>query len=328
MTTLVIDVPAEHSGAMTILNEFLFEFSKEKDNNYIVVLSTPKYQNTENVVFLNFEWVKKSHLHRLYFDRIIVPKLIKQYKPDKVLSLQNNAFRTGKIYQEVYFQNALPISEKKFGFSESRSLWVYQNIIGGIVRRSLKYANKIIVQADWIKKALEEKWNLQEDRIVVKRPNVLMNGSTTDYHPEALFYPANGSLYKNHITLLKALLPLWEKYDGPELRLTGTKENLPLICRETLGEKNYPIKFLGRLTKEGMIEQYQSTILVFPSYIETVGLPLLEAKCVGSSIIAADCAYAKEALDNYKESAFFSPFDVETLMELIKEVCTEREILS
>ena len=321
MTTLVIDVAAEHSGAITILNQFIAEFRNDPENKYIIVLSTPKYEDCDNIKFVNYEWIKKSHLHRLFFDRIYVSRLIRRYKPDRLLSLQNNAFHVNGILQEVYFQNALPISEKRFSLKESKSLWIYQNIIGWNVRRSLKWADHVTVQAAWIKRALVNKWNIEEVKISVKRPEINLPEKAEEYHPTALFYPANGSLYKNHLTLFRALKPLWEKKHAPELRLTGTKSNLPLDCQEFISKSDYPVVFMGRLSREEMIEQYASTILVFPSYIETIGLPLVEAKATGCKIIVSDCEYAHEAVGNYREADFFSSFDYKTLEDLIEKNC-------
>ena len=48
--------------------------------------------------------------------------------------------------------------------------------------------------------------------------------------------------------------------------------------------------------------------MVFPSYIETYGLPLIEAASLGVPIIAADLPYAREVLDGY-EGVTFVPYD-------------------
>ena len=327
MTVLVIDVAAEHSGALTILNQFISEFEHDENNNYYIALSTLDYEDTKNITFLQFPWVKKTHLHRLVFDKFYVPKLVERYHPDVLLSLQNNAFPVNDLKQEVYFHNALPIAEKRFAFTESKNLWIYQNIIGTIVRHSLKYADSIIVQANWIKKTLETKWGINNSKIIVKKPTVVYPEVIRSYHPVALFYPANGSIYKNHITLIKALIPIWEQFGAPELRLTGAQEELPEECQNLLKKNEYPITFLGRLTNDEMIEQYLSTLLVFPSYIETVGLPLIEAKALGCKIIVSDCDYAHEALENYNDVIFFPCFNIDSLRSAIVSSCRAVEII-
>lgn len=66
-----------------------------------------------------------------------------------------------------------------------------------------------------------------------------------------------------------------------------------------------------------MAEEYCMSALIFPSYIETVGLPLVEAMSVGAVILAADCEYAHEVLDGYENAFFFDPFKPAKLVELM-----------
>jgi glycosyltransferase involved in cell wall biosynthesis len=68
-----------------------------------------------------------------------------------------------------------------------------------------------------------------------------------------------------------------------------------------------------------MIELYaQSNCLLFPSRIETWGLPMSEAKSYGMPIIAADLPYAHEAIGSYDRVRFFSAKNMSELAELMK----------
>jgi glycosyltransferase involved in cell wall biosynthesis len=78
-------------------------------------------------------------------------------------------------------------------------------------------------------------------------------------------------------------------------------------------EKNLPIAFIGKITLDEVYDYYSKSILIFPSYIETFGLPMLEAKMHGSPILASDCAFSHEILDGYDRAKFFNPFKVEEL---------------
>ncbi|HOA81141.1 MAG TPA: glycosyltransferase, partial [Defluviitaleaceae bacterium] len=80
--------------------------------------------------------------------------MVKKYKPDKVLSLQNTIIpKVKKAKQEVYIHQSLPFVEYKFRFKENTGLWIYQNIIGRMIIRSIKKADHVIVQTEWMKKA-------------------------------------------------------------------------------------------------------------------------------------------------------------------------------
>ncbi len=327
MKILVIDVAAEYGGALTVLNQFIKEFENDTENEYIVVLSKLVYENKKNIKFIKCEWVKKNHIYRLFFDAFFVKKLVKKYKPQKVISLQNKAFNCRGVAQEVFFHNALPISSKRFGFFESRSLWVYQNIIGNIVKGSLKRADKIVVQADWIKKELRDKWKIPEKKIFVKQPiydPFFQSDSFVKYQSDEvmLFYPANSAIYKNHESLIKAFdLVLNEKCFSGSLKLVLTlpKSCLSPRCVELINNRKLPIVFLNRLTKEEMREWYSKSILVFPSYLETIGLPLAEAKGMGCKILAADCGYAHDTLGKYERASFFDPFSTKSIKDAIIE---------
>ena len=57
---------------------------------------------------------------------------------------------------------------------------------------------------------------------------------------------------------------------------------------------------------------------MFPSYIETIGLPLLEAKAAGTWILAADCLYARDMVGDYEKAEFFEPFSEKELCRGMK----------
>ena len=58
--------------------------------------------------------------------------------------------------------------------------------------------------------------------------------------------------------------------------------------------------------------------LLFPSYIETLGLPLLEAAAFGLPVLAADVDYAHEVLKDYEGVRYIDVFDYEGWARKIK----------
>ena len=89
-------------------------------------------------------------------------------------------------------------------------------------------------------------------------------------------------------------------------------------------ENKLPIEFIGPVPRTQLFEQYASSVLVFPSYIETIGLPLLEARSVGAPILAADCLYARDGVEDYDRAEFFETFDSEALSRLMKQKIVEK----
>ena len=85
-------------------------------------------------------------------------------------------------------------------------------------------------------------------------------------------YVADYQPHKNHDNLLKAWDLLEEEGIVPSLALT-----IPKFC-VTNGCKSKSITYHDQLDHKGVIELYQkSRSLIYPSKIESFGLPLIEA---------------------------------------------------
>ena len=103
MRILVIDVACEGGGALSVLRRFIDRFSEDTGNEYMVCVAKLDFENRGNIQFVKYPWVKKSYLHRMYFDSVCIRKIIKNFHPDVVFSLQNKGFDIRNIKQSVYF---------------------------------------------------------------------------------------------------------------------------------------------------------------------------------------------------------------------------------
>ena len=322
---MVFDVPAESGGALSVLHEFYNEFKLDQDNEYIFVLSLPELKETSNIKVLRFPWIKNSWGHRLYFDHIIAAKLIKDYDIDQVLSLQNVIIPHTAVYQSVFVHNALPFSEYRFRLKEDKLLWVYQNIIGKNIIKSIKKADRVIVQTNWMKNRLVEKLNVYDEKIEVKQAKIDIEIKDqfreTKDSLSTFFYPASGVIFKNHKVIVDACLKLKED-DIDEYKviftLNGDENKHIAELYNIVKENQLPIEFVGSMKRDEVFQLYSKSILIFPSYIETVGLPLLEAKVHSTPIMAADLCYSKEILYRYNKASYFNPFKSQELKLLME----------
>jgi glycosyltransferase involved in cell wall biosynthesis len=325
---MVFDVPAESGGALSILNAFYQEvLDNENENiNWIFVLSNLNYKETENISILNFPWVKKSWFHRLYFDYFVAPKLVKKYNVDKVFSLQNVIIPKVNSQQILYLHQSLPFSEYNFKVNENFKFWIYQNLISKNIFNSIKKAEKVIVQTNWMKKACKEKVNVQSNKIKVIPPKINLNLKNTfdkNNKTKIFFYPAGASYYKNHRLIIKASQLLGDSNINDYkiiFTLNGDENKDIKELYDKVNKYNLPIEFVGRLKRDEVFNLYTKFYLLFPSYIETFGLPMLEAKLHKTIILASDKAFSHEILDDYKNAYFFDPFDAEELMKYIKKL--------
>ncbi len=327
MRIMVFDVPAEKGGALSILNEFYNKYKNDGDNEYFFVVSKPKLKDTVNIKVLRYPWVKKSWFHRLYFEYFIAPKLVRRHKVDEVLSLQNIIIPNIKTPQTVYIHNALPFSEYRFSILEDKLLWIYQNILVRLVVKSIKKANRVIVQTKWMKKACIEKTGVDSEKIDVVPPSINIDAKKF-YEPNindiiTFFYPASAAVFKNHKVIVEACKILKEdKMENFKVvfTLSGNENKHISKLYKEIKDKHLPIEFIGSISRDEVFDYYTKSVLLFPSYIETFGLPILEAKMHKGIVLVSDCLFAREILDEYEDAYFFNPFDSMKLRSLMKKI--------
>lgn len=327
MRIMVFDVPAESGGALTILNQYYDAAIKDKENEWIFVVSTPELKEADKVKILNYPWIKKSWFHRLYFDNLVAYKLVDKYKIDEILSLQNVVIPKVMVKQTLYLHQPLPFVEKKYGLNEDFKFWLYQNIINKMIFKSIRKADKVIVQTKWIMEAAIEKVNVKKDKFILKQPTLNVSVRklyTSDGNGENLFfYPSSGLAYKNHEVIVNACKLLKNKGINNYkviFTLKGDENKHIKMLRQIILDENLPIQFIGSVAIETVYEYYSKSILIFPSYIETFGLPMLEAKMHQSPILASDCAFSHEILMGYDKVKFFDPINFEKLCCLMEDV--------
>lgn len=322
-TILIYDVHASESGALAILNDLYNQILEYNDNSvkWVFIVSTPKYKETSNIIVRRFPWIKKNWVCRYYFDKITTRFILKKFKPDKVFSLQNEGISFFRKEQIVYLHLPFILTNHVFSWKEDgKILWLYQNVISKIIFKSLQKVNYTIVQTKWMKDALVKKGGIDKDKIIILQPDISSNNikryKDSASNRKSFFYPATAFTYKNHITLLKAIKYAQEKgLDDYQVRFTIKADENKYTQNLFAYTKKYHLNviFGGPISREEVFEKYASSILLFPSYVESFGLPLLEARMTGAYVIASDTPYSREILSGYDKAAFFCEMDYKAM---------------
>ena len=315
MKILVIANAAKRGGAESVIRDFYNEIKSDEKNQFVFLLSHEFIKETKNIKIIytkEYNWIE-----RLFFDYYKARKIIKKNNPDIVISFQNTIIHGTDKKQIIYLQQSLPFQkEKNFSFFKKNELElaIRQHVIGFLMKKTLKKAYKIIVQSNWMKTEVAKQCNINENNIYVVKPKVNINkeilNSSNQLNNKSFFYPTHNCIYKNNELVYYACRKLNEE------NINDFKVELTIEKKNNISAN---IKFIGMIPREEVFKKYKESILIFPSYIETVGLPLLEAKLCGTIILVADTPFAHETLDDYKNAYFFNPFEVNELYILMKK---------
>jgi len=87
------------------------------------------------------------------------------------------------------------------------------------------------------------------------------------------------------------------------------------------------VRWLGLLPRPEILRLYaEADCLLFPSKLETWGLPITEFKATGKPILAADLAYAHETVGEYGKAAFFDINSTAQLMGLMRQAASGKPV--
>lgn len=314
---------AKCGGALTILKGFLSEIKKSDSKSiYYVFCGT----NLDEFVSESIKIVKiKTNgfgiggIKRIFWDSFGLFLFCKRnrIKPTLIISFQNTGFFFPKVKQLIYYHQPIPLYNNKWKFyrKDESKLFFYKVIYPFFVRLTLNRKTEFVVQQEFIKKLFSHKFNIEEDKIHVIVPDVNLNFEfnigkieldKTRFH---IFYPTNLAKYKNYYVLFEAISEIKKK--SPEisekviLHITLDKDNKDLKHKISKFQISDNLNLLGTIPYKEVISYYNSVnLLVFPSYIETLGLPLIEAAYFGLPILVSDLDYARELLHEYKGVTF------------------------
>ncbi len=332
MRILVNDIAASKTGALSILKDF-YHYIRENDteNEWIFLLSDHYLEETDRIHVRVVPDVKSGWSKRLLFDLFTGRKLVKSLQPDVFFSMQNTLISGIGGKKVLYVHQPLGYQKtKRFSFLKSaeREYAIYQHLIAKMIDASVKRADRVIVQTEWMRQAVIAKTHVKSDKVIRIPPTLPDLGAykdqvQTDTH--TFFYPSGNVLYKNHALLLEAA-KLLGKQGMKDFRIcvTLTKEELLQNLKDAKEEELTNFVCMGRIEREQVFEMYQKSVLLFPSYIETFGYPPAEASAIGTLVLASDCPFCKEVLNGYENAYYFDPFDPVRLSELMSSVMEGR----
>ena len=200
-------------------------------------------------------------------------------------------------------------------------------------------ASSVITGTVTSKNIIERTWPFLKGRIRVIYDGVSLRQvhsqhSDPDTEPDIgrgyLLFVGGCDPNKNLLTLLRAMNnPVLRVHSDFELSVVG-------VCKDSLYRQRiyaalddwdlrHRVSLLGWVTDEELVALYRGAIaLVFPSFREGFGLPVLEAMTCGTPVIASSTTSVPEVAGN--AALLVDPRDAEALARAIARVLTNSEL--
>jgi glycosyltransferase involved in cell wall biosynthesis len=201
--------------------------------------------------------------------------------------------------------------------------FVKRHFLHRALPRSVARSQLVITPSRYVQRRVVERLHVPEARTAVvpapvrEQSSVLRTRATPEVdallaggHPYFV-YPAITYTHKNHATLVDAFAQVVAERPDARLVLTGGEGNEEAAVRsriEQLGITDAVLR-TGRIPRGDLDSLIDSaTALVFPSFYEGFGVPVLEAMAAGCPVIAADATALPEVVGD--AGVLVGPHDV------------------
>ena len=319
-------------GTLSIFYEFLDEIVKKdicKKYDVRIMVSDDDLFNDykDKVKILCFKEESKSRFKRYYYEYVWMNAYSKKNDIFLWLSINDKTPSVVAKYRAVYCHNNTMFCKLKLKeIFKYRRMLIYSLFYPLLWKKNIKENDLVVVQQHWLADAFEKGIGLKN--VCVMRPNsIAQSGEIKSIKKECFskyvfIYPTKASAYKNIDLICKASAIVKKEFNEQYVVYITIDANDNKYANSLI--KKYSsddnLKFCGFLSKNDLFKKYaEADCLIFPSKLETWGLPLTEFATCGKNIIASDLPYAHENLMGYRKKAFVDPDSPEDLAMLMKQ---------
>lgn len=330
-TIVISAVNIRKGGTLTILRECLKYLSGLTDEYNIVALVHDKNLCFfEGIEYIEIPNTIKSWGRRLWCEYVTMGRISRDLA-DKFggkvylwLSLHDTSPRVQAEHQAVYCQTSFPFLKWKMrDLKMDPKIPLFALFTKYAYRVNVHANDWLIVQAEWLRNGLSRLLKVPADRFIVapveaalmEIPEVLK----PDGEPFTFLFPASGDCHKNFETLCEAARLLEQETGTGKFKVMltiGGDENRYTRWLKSHWGAVSSICWNGHMSREQLFEHYAtSDCLVFPSRVETWGLPVSEFLPTGKPVIVSDLPFAHETTAGASQVAFFDPASPSALKE-------------
>ena len=335
MKTIVVSaVNLRKGGTLTILINclsYLSRLASKGEYRIIALVHKKELVDVSGVDYIELPWSIDSWFNRLKCEYITMNDISKEIGNVYLwISLHDTSPRVKAKRQVVYCHNSF----FAYNWCFKQLLFNYKIVLFAcftrlIYRFNIKSNYKIVVQQNWMKKAFLNMFNLDSSDIIVARPEREKHNLITLNHNEKkigdvyrFIFASSPDLHKNFEQLCEAARLLENEIGKDTFKVMITVAGDENRYAKWLYEKwscVSSIEFAGFMDKPTLYKNYEmADCMVFPSKVETWGLPITEFAAYERPILVADLPYAHETAAGCDKVSFFNPDSPQELMLKMK----------
>jgi glycosyltransferase involved in cell wall biosynthesis len=317
------------AGPLSVFKDALQELAGHYASHYEIVALVHRRGlfDIDGVTYIEFPQVKSSWLRRLHFEYWSLRGLSRRLRPYLWLSMHDMTPNVTAEVRAVYCHNPSPFY--RLGAREAFTDWkfsLFTFFYRYLYAINLRRNDLVIVQQEWLRGEFRRRY--RAPNIVVAHPRI-PSLEIPEVHEEQraperavrFFYPAYPRSFKNVEFLLQAARILEQGgVDGFNVWLTidGSENRYAAKLRSEYGGLR-SVSWLGILPRDRILLLYaKADCLLFPSKLETWGMPISEFEQTGKPMLVIDLPYAHETVGAYPAVRFFPPDDPQMLADAMK----------
>lgn len=335
MKTIVVSaVNLRKGGTLTVLRqclEYLSHLSARGGYRIVALVHSQALADYSGIEYIEMPWTIRGWLRRLWCEYVTMGKVSQQLgEVDLWLSLHDTSPRVKARRQAVYCQSSFPFYPARWSdarYDYKTPLFAY--VLRLSYRINIHSNRYLIAQQRWLCEGFHRMFGVARERMIhAPAPMELSVPAFVPIEPEVpytFFYAATPDTHKEYQTLCRASQLLEERVGKGRFRtiltISGDENKYAEWIRAEWGSVS-SIKMGGLLDKPMLYAHYAlADCFVFPSRIETWGLPITEYMLTTEGkgrMILSDLPYAHETSAGAQRVAFCPPADAEALSRLME----------
>lgn len=322
------------AGTLAILREclsYLSTLAELGEYKVVAIVFDKDLVYYPHIEYIETRWPKKKWINRLWYEYVTMNKISKKLSPVYLwFSLHDTSPTVRAERRAVYCHNSyFNYKWKLHDLIFAPKIALFSIFTKFIYRTNIHKNNYLVVQQEWFRKDMSNIFEIPLSKIIVARPespvihpteasNIVNNGTYS------FVFAGSPNSHKNFEIICKAVNILIKDYNISNflvsLTVKGNENKYASWLFHNWGHLEN-IHFAGFIPKDNLFKLYEeSNCLIFPSKVESWGLPISEYARFNKPMLLADLPYAHETAEGSNYTSFFEPTNAKELAEKMKDL--------